>query len=140
MKKRNNTIIKKSNQLIEAHYKLGINEQKIIYKLISLLKVSDKDFKSYEIKITDLIRFLDADKNKRIYSDIRKYNKNLQKSIITFKKEEGNIIDITWLSSAEYDNKKGIIKFMFDPNLKVYLLNLKGHFTKFGIENIMKFI
>ena len=50
MKKKKNSIIKKSNTLIEAHYKLGINEQKIIYKLISLIKVTDRDFKSYNKK------------------------------------------------------------------------------------------
>ena len=135
---KSNNIVKKSNTLIDAHYKLNINEQRIIYKLISLIKVSDSDFKNYEIKATELINFIGATKNKRIYDDIRKYNQNLQKNIITIKKSNGEIIDVAWLSKAGYNKKNGTISFRFDPDLKQYLLNLKGRFTRFGIENIMK--
>lgn len=139
MKKETNIIVKKSNTLIEAHYTLGINEQKIIYKLLSLIKVSDEDFKTYEVKISDLISFLNV-KNDRIYQDIRQYNRNLQKNIITIVNENGTIeTDITWLSSAKYDKEKSTITYKFDSTLKLYLLKLNEHFTQFGIENIMKF-
>lgn len=136
MKKRNQ-IIKKSNTLINAHYKLNINEQKIIYKLISLIHVNDKDFKNYEVKVSDIIEFINTN-SKSIYTDIKKYVRNLMKEILIFKTENKET-HIHWLSKAEYIMNNGTILFNFHPDLKPYLLDLQGHFTRFGIDNIRKF-
>lgn len=131
-----NHIVKKSNNLIGAHYKLNINEQKIIYKLISLIHIDDNDFKNYDLKVVDLISFLDI-KNNRIYKDIKGYVNNLMKEILVFE-EEGKEVHIQWLSLAEYKDN-GVITFNFHPRLKPFLLNLKSQFTRFEIENIRKF-
>ena len=136
MEQETNNIVKKSNTLIDAHYNLGINEQKIIYYLVSLIKVSDKDFKTYEIKMTDVINFLEI-KNNRIYKDIKKYTDNLMKQILIFKNQKEEV-RVQWLSMATY-RENGIIIFRFAPELKQHLLKLKERFTMFNIKNILKF-
>nr|WP_245998278.1 replication initiation protein [Siminovitchia terrae] len=44
-------IVTKSNVLIEANYKLGVVEQKIILVLASNIQPSDDDFKTYTLPI-----------------------------------------------------------------------------------------
>ena len=136
MENTKNNIVKKSNVLISSHCKLGINEQKILYKIISCIHINDKDFKDYEIKVTDIVKFLD-EKSQNYYTEIKKYTKNLVKALLVFE-EDGKEIQTHWVSLAEYKDSNTIL-FNFHPRLKPYLIDLRSHFTRFGLENIRKF-
>ena len=47
--------------------------------------------------------------------------------------EEDEYLQIAWFSSVRYHNKKGFVSLRFDPDLKPYLLQLKGQFTKIDL-------
>jgi len=136
MNETQNSIVKKSNKLINAHFQLGINEQKVLYQAISMIHYEDKNFKDYEIKIVDIIKFLDV-KNKNIHSDIKKYTRNLLKQVLIIR-EDDEEIQINWLSYVHYKNNNEFMFFSFHPKLKPYLLDLKNKFTRYGIENIRR--
>lgn len=130
-------IIRKSNTLINARFKLGVNEQKILYKVISLINYNDKDFKNYEIKVIDLIKFLNA-KNKNVHNEIKKYIKNLVKEMLVIIEKDKEIYT-HWFSLAEYHNNNELVVFNFHPRIKPHLLDLQTLYTSFGINNIRKF-
>ena len=46
---------------------------------------------------------------------------------------------MNWLSSAEYKNGSGYVELCFDKKLKPYLLQLKGYFTQYELENVVSF-
>lgn len=50
-KNKKNSLIVKSNHLIESSYKLGLTEMKIISKLTSTIQKDDTDFKVYTFKV-----------------------------------------------------------------------------------------
>lgn len=132
----NNSIVKKSNTLVAAKCGLNINEQKILYKVISQIRIDDKDFKDYVIKTADLIKFIGTN-SQTIYRDLKQYTQNLLKEVLVI--EEGDrTIQTNWFSVVEYVSNHTIL-FSFHPKLKPYLLDLKKSFTRFGIENIKKF-
>lgn len=137
MDDKKNNIVKKANALISARCKLGINEQKILYKIISCIHINDKDFKDYEIKVVDIIHFLDT-KSQNNYIELKKYIKNLMRELLIFE-EDGKEIHTHWLSLAEYGEDKKTIMFNFHPRLKASLIDLQGRFTSFGLENIRQF-
>jgi hypothetical protein len=56
--KKDNSLIVKSNHLIESSYKLGLTEMKIISKLTATIKKEDKDFKVYKFKTGELLHDL----------------------------------------------------------------------------------
>ena len=126
-----NHLVVKSNELIEARYKLTLNEQKIMLILISQIKPEDEVFKIYSVHMKDLMEILDID-NKKYYSAIRKILKDLKNKELTI-----NDLDVNWLASAEY-KKNGIVEIEISQKLKPYLLQLKSHFTVFGLENVIK--
>lgn len=131
----NNSIIKKSNSLINAHYKLNINEQKILYKVISQIHIKDRDFKNYEFKISELANFIGT-KSNAIYKDIKQWTYNLLKEVLVIERDDLTI-QTNWFSAIQYVGNNKII-FSFHPVLKPYLLNLKESFTRFSIENVRK--
>jgi len=47
-----------------------------------------------------------------------------------YEPEQKKTIQVSWLSSAVYEEGKGYVSLRFDPHLKPYLLQLKSHFTK----------
>ena len=134
-----NKIIRKSNVLIETAHDLTKIEQKLLLLLTSYIKPSDQDFKLCQIKISDFIKLTGKDHHH--YCEIEKIVLGLIKKTlrIIIKDENGNptTINTTWLSSSRYTKGSGYIQLRFDPELKPLLLNLKGCFTSFQLNNVL---
>lgn len=137
MKQIHNDLIVKSNKLVEASYKLTAGEQKIIYKLTSIINKNDDDFKEYSFKISEFIKLLGI-KDQSKYTEIPKITKGLMKKVFTIHDEKGEL-QISWLSSVRYLKGTGEVILKFDSNLKPLLLELKKEFTKFNIKNVIRF-
>lgn len=129
--------VTQSNDLITAQYKLSLNEQKIILCLISLIQPSDTDFKKYNFRVKDLINILDT-KSKWFYNELQEATGNLLKKTLSIKSKD-RLLQINWLSSAEYFHDKWCIELSFDPKLKPYLLNLKNNFLSYDFWVTVKF-
>ncbi|SDN47364.1 Initiator Replication protein [Fictibacillus solisalsi] len=128
--------VTKSNALIEKTYQLSVLEQKLILCLSSLVQPSDEAFRPYRIKVTDFVQLLGL-KSTGKYTEIRKVVNALQQKTIPLHTDK-SILDITWLSSAEYFHGKGYVELEFSPKLKPYLLQLKEKFTTYQLKNIVQ--
>lgn len=132
-------LVVQSNRLIEAKYRLSIEEQKIIKILISRIKKEDKDFQDYEFHVKDLAELLGMTYDNP-YVVLRKITKNLITKPLEFEHPEtSEILQAAWLSSARYRTGEGIVSLRFDPLLKPLLLELKSYFTKYELGNILQF-
>ena len=133
-------VIRQSNDLIEASYKIEtIGESRIIRLLIAQIKPEDEDFKAYKIKITDFSKMFGlSDKDGRLYELIEKASKALTSRQIEIKNGK-NWLYMNWLSSAKYEQGSGYVELRFDVNLKPYLLQLKGYFTQYQLNQITHF-
>lgn len=135
-----NKLIIKSNSLIEASFKLTANQQKFIYVLTSLINREDEDFKTYEIKVKDLVHILDIDA-KNIYREIDAITDQLMTKVLKLYTNMDNgklrVDKMTWFSKVSYVYGEGMVKARFDADLKPFLLKLKANFTKYQLKNIM---
>lgn len=132
----NNYIVKKSNYFImNSCYDLTLEEQKLILTLASMVQPTDEEFKPYLFKISDFIKLLGiTDQSK--YSEIPKITKGLMKKV--FEIDEGKkVLQVAWLSSAEYESGSGQVELMFSPKLKPYMLKLSDMFTQYKLTNIL---
>lgn len=131
-------LVVKSNEINEAHYRLSLNEQKVILTMVSQIKPDDEDFKSYVVSIPEFVSLLgvqDSDK----YSVIGKIARDLRhKDLRIYKPETDSYLETGWLSSSEYYRGKGYVELCFDPKLKPYLLGLKGKFTAYQLQNVIQ--
>lgn len=137
MKKEVNLIIKKSNDLITAKYRLTIIQQYVLHNVIAQVHVEDTDFKKYEINVRSIAESHGID-TKNAYRYIKKSALELNKLPIIIGDEiEG--IALSWFSSVRYNSNKGTLLVDFHPDLKPYLLQLQSYFTQYENKHIQQF-
>lgn len=129
-------LVTKSNYFImNSSYDLSLEEQKLILTLASMVQPKDEGFKPYIFKISDFMELLGVD-TKTKYTEIPKITKELMKKV--FEIEEGKkIIQVAWLSSAEYEKGSGEVELQFSPKLKPYMLKLNELYTSYKLANIL---
>jgi plasmid replication initiation protein len=128
----------KSNSLVEARYRLSLQESQVILWLLTQIRPDDEDFKEHVMDISELARLTMVNVDSR-YTELRKITKRLiQRSIEIYEPDLNEYIQVTWLNSAHYKANKGIVLLQFSSKLKPYLLKLKSHFTKIDLVDTMK--
>ncbi len=133
------SLIVQSNRLIEAKYRLSVEEQKIIKILISQIQRDDEDFKDYEFRIKDLAEMLEME-HKDPYGVLRAITKRLMSRVLEFyNSDTQSLLQTAWLSSAEYKQGHGTVSLCFDPKMKPLLLQLQSYFTKYELGQVMQF-
>jgi plasmid replication initiation protein len=132
-----NRLVVKSNDLIEASYKLTLQEARIVLLLASMINRDDDGFKLYQIKVKDFAKFIGVDKNKNIYKQLAQITEKLGKRTLSIKKE-GSILQMAWLASSEYFFNEGYVELEFSDKLKPYLLQLKDRFTKYQLSSVLE--
>jgi len=132
-----NNLIRKSNFLVEASYKLSAIEQKIVLALASMIKQDDQEFKKYTFQLKDVFGFLGLNSN-NAYDYMKKITKNLLGKVFTIN-IPGSSLQTHWISSANYHEGEGSVEFCFDPQLKPFLLQLKERFTTFKLQEVVQF-
>lgn len=131
-----NHLIIKSNYLIEASYRLSLQEQRLILLMVSKIKPDDRNFHVYQIAIKDFNRIVGI-KGEAYYQRTKELTKKLLERSLQIKKDN-SILQVSWLSSAEYFEGKGYVELSFDPKLKPYLLKLKEFFTHYRLQHVIR--
>ncbi len=131
-------IVVKSNELIQARYKLTTEEQRLILLLSGMIHKDDEDFKSYEIRVADFVKMFSLEKRKSIYSELEESSKRLTGRTIELSRD-GKKMYASWLSYVEYVEGSGVIKVEFHKSLKPYLLQLNENFTQYNLQHVMQF-
>ena len=128
----------KSNALVEARYRLSLQESQIILWLLTQIRPDDEDFKSHTLEVAELAKLTEVRIDGK-YDELRKITKRLMQRVLEIYEPSMNkLIQVAWLSSAEYNIKQGTVSLAFSPLLKPYLLKLKSHFTKVDIVDTLK--
>lgn len=128
-------LIVKHNKLIEANYKLTLQEQKLILILAKEIKKEDVCFKNCIFTVEELSNILSLDK-RAYYSELKNLTEKLISRVIKIKEPDG-LLQVSWLNSAKYYDKEGTIELSFSEKLKPYLLQLNSHFTKLEFNKIV---
>lgn len=131
-------VIRKSNELIEARYKLSIAEQRLVLLLASEISPDDEDFKSYQIRVSDFAKMFGLENCNAMYKEIQKAAKELVGKRIDLSKD-GEEIYTTWLSYVKYIAGSGVVILEFHSSLKPYFLQLKSHFTQYHLAHVLEF-
>lgn len=131
-----NDLVVKHNNLIEAKYKLSLQEQKLILILASKIKKDDENFKKQTFMVKELKDILEL-KGESYYQEFQKITEKLISKVLKIK-NKNRLLQISFLSSAEYFHNEGKVELCFDEKLKPYLLQLQENFTKYQIKNVIQ--
>jgi len=130
--------IVKHNKLIETSYKLSSREQFFVLYLISKISQQDKDMKDHRMHYSEIERIINFDGKRRIAnkSEVFALMDKLNSEPIIY--EKGSIIGKSvWLQHLEHDTDSDVFTFSLSRKLREYLMQLKEHFTRYNISNIV---
>lgn len=132
------SFVVKSNDLIEARYRLSLQESHVVLWLLTQIRPEDEDFKPHKLEITEFAKMIGVKAGNQ-YKELRNITKRLMQRVMEIhNNKENKIVQVAWLSSATYETKKGCVLLEFSPQLKPYLLQLKSNFTKIQISDALE--
>lgn len=134
------SLIALSNDLIlKAQWpRLNINEQRLVLYMLALIKKPDRDFKTYRISVRELVNVLGIT-NKDIYREFDKATDGLMTKVIKWLDPQyKDLIKVTWCYYARLAESRGYVEMSFAPELKPFLLALKGHFTIYELRAVIR--
>lgn len=139
-----NNYIVKANKFIQAKGRLGTLEQKLLGALISEIQPNDENFKEYELNIQEVGEFIGLNSN-AVYERLSEASFSLLDKKLKFDEVDSRgkktFIAVNLIASARHQEGSGILTMTIAPDLKPYLLAIKGKdtpFTKYMIKNILK--
>jgi len=130
--KKDKYVVSKDYQLIGARYQLSTIEQKLVLSIISLIQPTDTDFMHYQIPLNNFDTLIENNNHLRL--------KEACKSLMSKPLEiyDGNDwLIFNWFSHIRYKGKDSLLECSISPELKPYLLELKGNFKSFDLKYIL---
>lgn len=134
----------KANEVIEASYRLSLNEQRVVLACIGQVNSME------ELLITDEFELSAKDfavlygiSEDRAYSELQEVAKNLyQRSLTIYNPDPSRPklkkIETRWISSIGYMPDEGKISVCFAKKLLPYLSEIQGSFTRYKLEHVGK--
>lgn len=129
-------VVVKHNDLIEAGYKLTLEEQRLVLACIGkidpgngvpdVIRVSAKEYAElFGLQL------------KHAYSQLKEATNHLYEQDIILKGDD-HTRRMRWVSSVAYHDKQGFVTLDFSPRIKPYLSQLNGMFTSYQLANIAR--
>lgn len=129
-------IIYKDNYLIEASYKLTLDEQRLMLYCIGKLNPVNP-IQKQEIVIEDFANHFRLDKNSA-YKQVKKAIESIYNRSIKVK-DPRQEKEFRWIQEKVYIDKKGIAIIEFSNAIMPYLCQLENQFTKYQLKYISNF-
>lgn len=137
-------LVVKSNRLIEASYRLGMNEQRIILYAICRCREEQKGlFPDLPVTITANAfakHFPSIDKT-NVYRQLKEamdalYDRSVTIHDIDPASGHARVKKTRWISEAAYVDGAGNIQVIFTPEVIKYITRLETEFTSYQLEKV----
>ncbi|MEG9482740.1 replication initiation protein [Mannheimia sp. HC-2023] len=133
----NDLVVVKANSLIEASYKLSIDEARILALTIGTMDPTLNQ-KVFEFTVADFVREFPEISIENAYKQIQTaVNRIYDRSVTT--EDEKRETKFRWVSSRTYFKKEGRFRIAMTDEVMPYLTQLKGQFTQYQLKNIASF-
>lgn len=137
-------LVVKSNRLIEASYRLGMNEQRIILYAICRCREEQKGlFPDLPVTITAdafVKQFPSVDKS-NVYGQLKEamnslYNRSVTIHDIDPTTKKARVRETRWISEKAYIDGAGHVQIVFTPEVIKYMTRLETEFTSYQLEKV----
>lgn len=140
----NSKLVVKSNRLIEASYRLGMNEQRIILYAICRCREEQKGlFPDLPVTITAdafVKQFPSVDKS-NVYGQLKEamnslYNRSVMIHDIDPATQKARVRETRWISEKAYIDGAGHVQIVFTSEVIKYMTRLETEFTSYQLEKV----
>lgn len=130
-------VVVKANSLIEASYRLSIDEVRILALTIGTMD-PESNQKIFDFTVADFVREFPEISMDNAYKQIQAAIKRIyDRSVRT--EDSKRVTEFRWVSSRTYFKKEGRFRIAMTDEVMPYLTQLKGQFTKYQLKNIAYF-
>lgn len=141
---KNAELVVKSNRLIEASYRLGLTEQRIILYAICRCREEEKGLFPNEPVIITAETFLKQFPSigeGRVYEQLKEAMDALYERSVTLYETDADtglpqVSKTRWISKASYVDGAGRIKVVFTSDVIKYITRLEDEFTSYQLEKV----
>jgi len=133
-------LVVQSNPLVQAQYRLGEVEQKLLRVLVSMLGPETESLEKqyYRITIKDFAKFLGRRDTAALRQEMKATARRLRYAPVKIHLPNGDTIETSWVAGYKYPKGKGWIQFEISSMLENELLRVKEQFTAYYLANVAK--
>ena len=135
MAKESNTTLWQSNFITSAKYEMSALEKNILYMVMAKIKKEDSHKTIYTVSATDIMSYMKGETVN--YNSFKKATEKLLSRVLEGTLSNGNLLQVAFVSSAEYIANKGLIEIELSQKILPYYLNLTEKFTTFELETAL---
>jgi plasmid replication initiation protein len=136
MKKKTNFVVTKSNHLIEASYRLNLDEQRLVLSCIAKIDSRKQAPDLITVTVDDFAEAYGLDM-KNAYVQLRNATDSLYERDIKIKDENLKTKErIRWVQRVKYYEGEGKVDLAFSDVVKTYLGGLSSRFTSFKLKQV----
>ena len=129
-----NELVVKSNQVVEASYRLSVTEQRVLLSAIAKIpkQVEVSDDVIYTVNVQDLNKI--GIHEKASYRDLKLAVDRLYERSINF--IDGTTSKIRWVQRIGFNDSKSEIAIRFSKDILPYISNVKANFTQYLLSDV----
>lgn len=135
---KNAVSITQDNQLIEASYKLSLNEKRLL--MLGMSKLDPRHFPrtgaEFELTVEEWRERFPQDETP--WRALQRAAKKMMRRYVTFHPRTGVVKDINWFDSVEYVEGEGRIKVIFTMSITTRLQGVFEQFTKLNLLQVSR--
>ena len=133
----NDLVVVKANSLIEASYRLSIDEVRILALTIGSMDPNSNQ-QVFDFTVADFVREFPEIRQDNAYKQIQGAIKRIyERSVKT--EDKDRVTEFRWVSSRTYFKKEGRFRIAMTDEVMPYLTQLKGQFTQYQLKHIAYF-
>lgn len=135
-------LVVKSNHVIDASYKLTLNEQRLILLCVRQIKKGQTitPDSRFDVSAADFADMFDISAD-RAYSELQTVTDKLYDRSVTIQQpdpDRPNLVSTKtrWVSAIDYIPNEGRVSIYFAVKMVPYISMLEGGFTRYNLQNI----
>lgn len=133
----NDLVVVKANSLIEASYRLSIDEIRILALTIGTMDPKSNQ-QIFDFTVADFVREFPEISMDNAYKQIQAAIKRIyERSVRT--EDSNRVTEFRWVSSRTYFKNEGRFRIAMTNEVMPYLTQLKGQFTQYQLRHISSF-
>ena len=136
-----NLIVTQANALAMSAQKMTLQEKRLLLLLISQIRMTDSNLKTYRIFVSEVVDYLEI-KSNDVYATLQNVCDKLMSRVLTVKEDDGSWEKFQWVSKCKYivkeksSYKKSYLEMRIHEDLQPLLLNLKTRFGSIPLRQI----
>lgn len=135
-------VVYKANEVVEAGYRLSLNEQRVVLACIAQVSSAEKLLVTdkFELSAKDFAQLFSVSEDRAYHSLIEVAESLFNRYVVLDNpypnQSQVKRLKMRWISSIGYMSDKGKVVLRFSQDILPYLSELKGQFTKYELKHI----